>query len=607
MQMSVDEKMKELRHRLYDNATEHCPLCGQRILRIHLDDDFKEMLSPLEQEQQEAEEMLLQATRRRDQALKDLGQLSGTHRSKQSQYEALSKRIAQMQVSIREKAVQAGLDLNTDLQGQIAVALQELSATISKLEQTQQEAESLQTEINRRSGAKKPFDQKLKEAEMARAEAENAVKDNARTVARLKLEQEETAQECEAIKTDLTDALAGYCADWLTDAEAVRRQLKEDARAFAEQQKQLQAALREQEKANALITALSNLRSNVLRVCPDWETTRPAAAYSCRDISGEWTTLLSKVTALHAKLKENQDLAAAAGRALASYYLASGKTEQSLKLLINQESQVAESRRFVSDIDAQLQSRIDAIAHTQQQIRSAFAALGITGRDELPDRQATEEEKAATSLLRDEVLARMTQAQSRLDTHLSNIRRLREIESRLDAARQRFARWERLNSLFGGTRFRTLVQTYILRPLLNNANLYLEQITDRYRLTCSRDNEQLAILVLDRYNKEQVRSATILSGGERFMISLALSLALSSLNRPDLNVNILFIDEGFGTLDERSLDSVMATLEKLQQIAGQSHRRVAIISHREELYERIPVKIQVVRRGEGRSQIEVTR
>ena len=89
------------------------------------------------------------------------------------------------------------------------------------------------------------------------------------------------------------------------------------------------------------------------------------------------------------------------------------------------------------------------------------------------------------------------------------------------------------------------------------------------------------------------------------MISLALSLALSSLNRPDMNVNILFIDEGIGTLDEKSLDSVMGTLEKLQEIAGQTERRVGIISHREELDERIPVKIQVEKKGEGRSKVKI--
>ena len=92
----------------------------------------------------------------------------------------------------------------------------------------------------------------------------------------------------------------------------------------------------------------------------------------------------------------------------------------------------------------------------------------------------------------------------------------------------------------------------------------------------------------------------------RTMVSLALSLALSSLNSHNMNINILFIDEGFGTLDEKSLDSVMSTLETLQEIAGQTNRRVGIISHREELEERIPVKIQVVKKGEGRSLIEVS-
>lgn len=182
---------------------------------------------------------------------------------------------------------------------------------------------------------------------------------------------------------------------------------------------------------------------------------------------------------------------------------------------------------------------------------------------------------------------------------------MEDARKKLESSQANFNKWELLNSYFGGTRLRTLVQTYILRPLLANANIYLSKITDRYTLTCSEDNEQLAILVLDRYNKNKVRSVTVLSGGERFMVSLALSLALSSLNRPDMNINILFIDEGFGTLDERSLDSVMATLERLCEIAGQGNRRVGVISHRDELYERIPTKIMVEKHGEGRSCVVV--
>jgi DNA repair exonuclease SbcCD ATPase subunit len=231
--------------------------------------------------------------------------------------------------------------------------------------------------------------------------------------------------------------------------------------------------------------------------------------------------------------------------------------------------------------------------------------MGVDSIESLPDKQQLTEKKTVLDSERDIRVSNIASLNKTIELHKENTRSLKKLAEEKDKANAVFLRWERLNNIFGGTRFRTLVQTYILRPLLNNANIYLEKITDRYWLTCSEDNEQLSILVLDRYNKDQIRSATVLSGGERFMVSLALSLALSSLNRPDMNVNILFIDEGFGTLDEKSLDSVMSTLEKLQEIAGQTNRRVGVISHREELEERIPVKIRVIRKGEGRSIVDV--
>ena len=248
-----------------------------------------------------------------------------------------------------------------------------------------------------------------------------------------------------------------------------------------------------------------------------------------------------------------------------------------------------------------------AAAKALETIGTAQQALGITRTEDAPDRQALMEQRTLLTERLNLLIGQQATVRQRIEENQRNIGKLEAARLELEKAETVLRKWDLIHRYFGGTRFRTLVQTYVLRPLLNNANLYLERITDRYCLTCSEENDQLSILVHDRYNKNQVRSATILSGGERFMISLALSLALSSLNRPDMNVNILFIDEGFGTLDEKSLDSVMSTLEKLQEIAGQSNRRVGIISHREELDERIPVQIRVVKKGEGRSHVEIKR
>ena len=419
------------------------------------------------------------------------------------------------------------------------------------------------------------------------------------------------------LKAEIDSLLAAYDADWLKHTETTRQQLKADAQDYQHHQQLLNSQQSMYSSMKALTDHLSQIQETIRQSyqssLPEIMMNSPEnisrstvpSPRSPESVTDEWTSLLGQVKALTGKIHDSRATVSAATEQLQQYYRSTGKTEQTLMALSAQEGAVSIARQFVTATDSQLKSRTDAISDAQRQIDSALKALSLDDCSQLPDPQQLLAEKSAIGTQRDELLSRMAQTESWLKMHQDNIQKLREIEGRLAEAKQRFARWDKLYRVFGGTRFRTLVQTYILRPLLNNANIYLRQITDRYSLTCSKDNEQLSILVLDSYNKNQVRSVTVLSGGERFMISLALSLALSSLNRPDMNVNILFIDEGFGTLDEKSLDSVMSTLEKLQEIAGQTSRRVGIISHREELDERIPVKIQVVKKGEGRSLVEV--
>ena len=415
------------------------------------------------------------------------------------------------------------------------------------LREAQSKAEELQAKINHLQEAKRPLDVEKTNAEKNKTAASMDVTNNTKAISRLQEELKDAALVSSQLAKEISHELATYADDWQNDLDAVSTRLEKDSKEFKSYQKQVADNEKEQGKAKSLIGTISLQRDHILQDLPDWNQPTEAKEFVCQDITSEWTNLFGKVNGLVANLNDYA--------------------------------------KIIKDNTLDLESYFDQTGMNEQQLRGK------------------KEEKSSE---RDELIAKMAETQKSLDDHKTNVKNLNDIEDRLKKADRQFVRWDRLNSIFGGTRFRTLVQTYILRPLLNNANIYLEQITDRYRLTCSEDNEQLSILVLDRYNKDQVRSVTVLSGGERFMISLALSLALSSLNRSDMNVNILFIDEGFGTLDEKSLDSVMQTLEKLQEIAGQTNRRVGIISHREELEERIPVKIQVIKKGEGRSMIEVT-
>ena len=606
MQMSVEDTLVNLRHRLQEEKVDICPLCGQAIDHNHLGDDFKGILTPLEEEQKKAADALSEAERRRDETKETFVKFDTAHQGKVKQLDKADKKNDKDKQDIEKTASKVGLNIREPLVPQIEKALVDVLADIVKLKASQTQVERLQEKINTLLKEKKPLDDAKLKAENAKTKAENDVNRNAEAIIRLDKEYKDFQQECEGIKEELNERLSGYADDWQTDTDAVRKRLKVDAEEYAAHQEQFNEDRNAYDKANVQVSSFMQNRDTIILSCPDWQEAEQPQAYHCRDINAEWTTLMGKVTTFTSKLKECEQTITDSTAALNTYYQESGKTEQTLIELIVKEKQVTSARKFVGDTDWTLMSQKESIEKAQKEIDAAYRELDISDRSDFPDKQQLEDEKTATNDERDEVVSKIAQTKTRLDDHHKNIEKLKDIEAKLEEAKQCFVRWDKLNSIFGGTRFRTLVQTYILRPLLNNANIYLEQITDRYHLTCSEDNEQLSILVLDRYNKNQVRSVTVLSGGERFMISLALSLALSSLNRPDMNVNILFIDEGFGTLDEKSLDSVMQTLEKLQEIAGQTNRRVGIISHREELEERIPVKIKVVKKGEGRSMIEVT-
>ena len=162
--------------------------------------------------------------------------------------------------------------------------------------------------------------------------------------------------------------------------------------------------------------------------------------------------------------------------------------------------------------------------------------------------------------------------------------------------------WRPIYALFGdgdGKKIRREIQSYVLANVLVTANHYLRQLSERYELSC----EGLTLSVVDAFEGGVVRPVNTLSGGEQFLISLALALGLAGMGDTGLGVDMLLIDEGFGTLSGEHLDSAIAALERLNAITGS--RKVGVISHVERLRERIPTHIEVARRGHGPSEVKV--
>ncbi|RON97690.1 chromosome segregation protein SMC [Pseudomonas fluorescens] len=176
------------------------------------------------------------------------------------------------------------------------------------------------------------------------------------------------------------------------------------------------------------------------------------------------------------------------------------------------------------------------------------------------------------------------------------------LAQQIASAYAEYQRWARLSALIGsatGDTFRKIAQAYNLDLLVHHANVQLRQLVKRYRL--KRGGSMLGLLVMDTEMGDELRSVHSLSGGETFLVSLALALGLASMASSTLKIESLFIDEGFGSLDPESLQLAMDALDGLQA----QGRKVAVISHVQEMHERIPVQIQVQRQGNGLSTLEV--
>jgi len=177
----------------------------------------------------------------------------------------------------------------------------------------------------------------------------------------------------------------------------------------------------------------------------------------------------------------------------------------------------------------------------------------------------------------------------------------RALKAELDSQRDRWDQWESLNELIGsksGAKFRTFAQSLTLEALLAHSNRHLEDFAKRYALQRVPGSD-LELQIIDRDMADDVRSVHSLSGGESFLVSLALALGLASLSSNKTQVESLFIDEGFGSLDPETLDIAIASLDTLQALG----RKVGVISHVPILVERIGAKVVVEKQGGGRSRV----
>lgn len=541
IQTSRDKAFESVRAQLQDGDA--CPLCGNKVNMEALRQHFETLLDPLEDERKHLAAALECAQKAYDAANNQLHSLQG-------QLQAQNKLIATYQETAEkaknkaaEKAQAVQIAIDDLFSETIRRRNDAIDQEIKQQQSLQQQAEALQKKITELNNLLTGLQKEYETAESRRQIAQKAADDNHNNILSAEKGIREREAENERLTKNIGDILGDFYPEWERRIAEVRQSIQTAAAEYEQRKEQLQKLTNTLTNRKEAYQRMLSVQQEIALEQPQWQVPSMPSTTVQPDIEKRWNNLKTDLTALHTQRRTYAEQQATAKQALAGQYDENGVLQR------------------------------EAILRRKQETEQAYLSL-------------TEQIGAANGLLQQDAEKR---------------EQIAGIQTQLKERERTENHWKILNDYFGGTRLRTLVQTYILSPLLRSANLYLSKITNRYQLTCDGQNEQLSILVNDLYN-HRVRSSAVLSGGERFQISLALSLALSDLNREGLNVDILFIDEGFGTLDKYALNSVMNTLQNLSSIVGQQSRRVGVISHREEL-NAIPSKILVKRDGRGKSTV----
>lgn len=265
------------------------------------------------------------------------------------------------------------------------------------------------------------------------------------------------------------------------------------------------------------------------------------------------------------------------------------------------QSKIATERRTLEALDASVVSSKRSVTDLENVLKS----LELAKPDLVPSDtiESLSHSESDINKILDETNRNIGSYENMLKTDVENRKRRNKEEEALKKLEEENAKWAALSFISDskGKNFRTIALNFIFEELLHYSNTHLRDLTDN-RFTLVR-NGTLNISIRDAYHCDAVQTPANLSGGESFMVSLALSLGLASMSGAGCcDSDILFIDEGFGTLDDEYLEKVTTLLEKLRDRGG---KRVGIISHVDILKEKIQAQVRVEPIDPSRSRVTV--
>ena len=579
-----------------------CPVCRQEIKSaLPREEELAALVGDLQKAYEEAE--------KEHQALVDAKvKLDAEIKAESKAYERDIKAFNDDKsvVNAEQKALQACklcgiVELNDITLSALDSLEQSTSKTLSELIVKIKDGETKENEVKK---LRKALEEKRKNVESLAAkvtEAEKAITEcngKISTAKALVASKKDEVQNAEQKASELI--VDDWQIDWKVSPKEFASALTSSAKNYNTKVLRKQSLAGKLESAKANVNNVLNVMSAILLAIPSWTDIAAGDAVKVDDILTKANALNTSVATALSKLKSAEESINVNQTNLNGFLAEHPELNmERLKVLntytsddITRENEsLKTSREAVVAKKTLLENATKLIDehHTKKpELAQEDTLDALTERIENIEKQLAEigENKGAIN--------------QELKTDKDNKERLGSLIKDADNKKAVYQKWSRLNELIGdskGCNFRKIAQSYVLTSLIHSANSYMKTLTDRYTLKVTPGT--FVISLEDAYQGFVSRAASTISGGESFLVSLSLALALSDIGQ-QLQVDTLFIDEGFGTLSGEPLQKAVETLRSLHSTAG---RHVGIISHVEELQERIPVQIQVNQEGNNSSSV----
>lgn len=592
-------------------AGDPCPVCGKIISSLPAEDDINRLTIKIKEDFDKAKAEVTALEQKHQTTLLELYNIQNTIKNIEENNSKLRDKINKNSSKLKDLLSSLNIDCNNISKEIIDNKLEDTRLSISNLSKEKQQYNNNNDEYKTTN---KQIQKKTDELNKERSKADNitqsiiGIKNSINTINEL-INSKEQDIRSEQIQINATPLYRFYNqSDNLLD---IKNRLTENQNSFNELVSKIESYNKEIEKNNFEISEakkncekIKNLfQDNTISTIGSVEQHNTQPRSTLEEIYNTTSTIYDNLVRTENNISNTKSIIEKAENQLTEYIIKNDISKEYLLELGNiGKETIFQYKTEIELIDKEIQ-QIEAIIKDREK---ALEQLISTQDKESINMDISTCENKIDELEENKkkTISSISEIQTILNNDKQNIKQYALQRKVCDKARESYELYNRLDKTFGdseGKKLRMIAQSYILRELLNKSNDYLIKISDRYRLSCQ--SSSLNIEVIDNYMGGRRRPVNMMSGGESFIISLALALGLSNLNNRLQSSNILFIDEGFGTLDNNTLESVMNTLVKLHEIGGQ---KIGIISHVETLRERISTKIELTQKG-SHSEVNIHR